>query len=334
MIILDATTQNIKAVMGAAQTTTNPDFFASYVDVTTTTYTPAQNNGTLNGVTAVNVVTSPAGSTQRQCKFISIFNRDSVTQTITITHDTSGTGRTLYKGTLAPNECIQYVDGEGWSTLDANGVRKYISTAAGAAVSFSYVEPAALVTATSHLQGTLFLQRFAVGANFNPDVGMVALIMSNSSSAGFTYTINMGLYTFNGSTLSLASSTTRTIGANSTAAASSVTRVSGTKMWSIPTGTWNLTPGDYVLGLAMSIATSGTSGSYSYYFNRCSNSSFSINGSEFGGGTGNVTNPIMFGAYSAATNTLPNSIAFTQVNQTGAAAAWALTPWFALARTS
>lgn len=331
MLILDATTTKIQASMAGAVTTTNPDYFASYVDVTTTTFTSAQSNGALNGVTQVDMIAAPSASTQRQVKYISIFNRDSVSQTITVVVDVSGTDRTIYRGALLSNEMLQYVDGEGWSTIDANGNRKFVSTNITAAQSISFYEPAAVLTASAFQQGSLYLQHVSIPANFNPDVGMIALILAASSSAGGTISINMGAYSYNGNSISLASSTMRTIGFNSTAAASSATRVTGTKFWSIPTGTWNMTPGDYIIGIAMSATTSATSGTFSFYFNR---SGISINGSEFGGGTGNVTNPLMFGRYSAATNTLPNSIALSEVIQSGSGTNFAQTPWFCLVRSS
>lgn len=333
MLILDATTVKLQALLEGAATT-QPDYCVSYVDLTTSAFTPAQGNGTLNSSTAVDIVPAPGGSTQRQVKFISVFNRDNVSHTLTVRVDNNSgsTDRTIFRGLLAANEMAQYVDGEGWSTIDANGVRKFVSTASAAAQSMSYLEPLPLMTATAGPSlGSIFLQRVVVPANFNPDVGAIMLIISNGSSAGGTFTINMGIYSFNASTLSLASSTSRTLGYNSTAAASSYTNVSGTKRWSIPTGTWALTPGDYVVAIGVSIASSATSGSYSYYFGR---SNISINGAEFGGGANNVTEPIMFGVYSAISNTLPASIAFTQVNQTGAGSNFAQMPWFALARSS
>lgn len=124
MIILDATTDTIEMVLGGAITTTNPDYYISYVDVTTTTYSAEDNHGTTNGVTAVTALSAPSASTQRQVKFISVFNRDTANVTLTIRLDDTSVERTLWRGTLAANEMVQYADGEGWNVLNTSGVKK------------------------------------------------------------------------------------------------------------------------------------------------------------------------------------------------------------------
>lgn len=124
MIVLDNITDTLEIILAGAITATNPDYYVSYVDVTTTTYVPGDANGATNGVTQVTMVAAPAGSTQRQIKFISVFNRDSANVTITIRLDDTSNERTLWRGILAPNEMVQYADGEGWNVLNSSGVKK------------------------------------------------------------------------------------------------------------------------------------------------------------------------------------------------------------------
>ena len=76
MIILDNTTGTIQAVLGGAITTNQPDYWTGYVDHTTTTVLSGNGGGALNSTTDVNIVSAPAASTQRQVKYISIYNRE------------------------------------------------------------------------------------------------------------------------------------------------------------------------------------------------------------------------------------------------------------------
>jgi hypothetical protein len=72
-------------------------------------FTPRGNEGSLNGVTAVDVVTAPAGSTQRLVKGVNFYNKDSAAVTITVVKDKAGADYELAKETLQV--------GESW-TLD------------------------------------------------------------------------------------------------------------------------------------------------------------------------------------------------------------------------
>ena len=121
MIILDATTDSLQAVLAGAVVTTEPSFYASYIDVTTSTYTPGENHGATTGATDVTLVAAPGASTQRQVKYVSIYNRDTASVTVTIELDVSATDTILTRAILQPNETLEYTDGQGWKTRDSNG---------------------------------------------------------------------------------------------------------------------------------------------------------------------------------------------------------------------
>jgi len=70
--------------------------------------TPGNNNGALNGVTAVDIVAAPAASTQRVVRNVSFFNRDTAAVTITLRLDDGGTERVLDKQTVQPDEAWIY----------------------------------------------------------------------------------------------------------------------------------------------------------------------------------------------------------------------------------
>lgn len=121
MLILDNTLRKIQIVLSSAITTNQLPFTASYVDITTTSFTPATNDGATNSTTAVDMVVAPAASTQRQLKFVNIYNADTVAATGTVQLNDNGTTRILIKIALNPGDTLQFIDSEGWSVISNNG---------------------------------------------------------------------------------------------------------------------------------------------------------------------------------------------------------------------
>lgn len=108
MIVLDATTKSLTAVMSGAAATTNPDFMSAWSDNTGTSFTEGSTDGALNGVTAVTLVASPSASTRRLIKTVYIQNKDTAAVTLTIYYNNNSTLRTIAKVTLQV--------GDTWST--------------------------------------------------------------------------------------------------------------------------------------------------------------------------------------------------------------------------
>lgn len=100
MLVLDATTKTIKVNMTGAAATTNPDFAVAYADNTGSAFTEGAQDGTLNGVTDVTVVSAPGASTRRVIKDIRIENRDTAPVTLNIKYDNNATQRTIARVTL------------------------------------------------------------------------------------------------------------------------------------------------------------------------------------------------------------------------------------------
>lgn len=121
MIVLTETTDNLQAVLGGSVTTNQMRCLSSWRDITTTAYTPGRTVTNTNNTTDVNVVPAPGGSTQRVVDFVSIYNADTVSQTLTVKFDANGTEYTIWSGSLASGESVQYVDGQGWERLSSSG---------------------------------------------------------------------------------------------------------------------------------------------------------------------------------------------------------------------
>ncbi len=124
MIILDATTKSLEMILAGSVTTNQLPFVATYVDVTTTAFTPGSSDGASNNTSTVTLVAAPSASTQRQIKFLSIQNADTVSATVTVRYNDNATTRIITKTILTAGDTLQYNDGEGFRVLDTNGSLK------------------------------------------------------------------------------------------------------------------------------------------------------------------------------------------------------------------
>lgn len=125
---LTTAVRSITAVAAAAATTTAPSFSASYVDRVgspgSAREQPGDSVGAMTGVTAVTVVPAcPADTLSRDVEEVVIFNRDTVSHTVTVSKVDNGTSYTIFKATIGAGESIHY-DRNGWRTLSAVGETK------------------------------------------------------------------------------------------------------------------------------------------------------------------------------------------------------------------
>src|SRR5262245_49282545 len=108
MITLDATTKSLEVKSDAAATTTAPVVVTAWADITRRTVTPRERDIATNGTTGVAVVGAPAASNQRQVKFVSIYNADTVQHTISVQLNNNGTKQIIVSVLLAIGQTLQY----------------------------------------------------------------------------------------------------------------------------------------------------------------------------------------------------------------------------------
>ena len=128
MIILDSTTDKIQVLLSAAVTTTELSCFVSYRDTTSTTITPIRNVSLTNGITAVDLVTSPASSTQRVVDYLSVYNTDTSIAEVTVRFADNITYYKLAVIRLSPGEKLEYQEGEGFKVVSNGYATKTIMT--------------------------------------------------------------------------------------------------------------------------------------------------------------------------------------------------------------
>jgi hypothetical protein len=117
MIVLDSTLRKLEIVLAGAITTNQLPFVASYQD--STLAPAATNQGASNSTTAVTLVAAPASGVQRRLKYLSIYNADTVSATVTVRLNDNATLRTIVNIALPSGSTLNFVHGAGWSVLPA-----------------------------------------------------------------------------------------------------------------------------------------------------------------------------------------------------------------------
>jgi len=121
VIGLTSVNDTLEVITGAAL---NTDYLITYVDTTSTTHTPGSSQGTINSATTTTVLTAPAASTYRGVKLMTIVNRGTTAQTITVQKDVSATNYIIFYATLLASESLVYSADKGFTIHDRAGREK------------------------------------------------------------------------------------------------------------------------------------------------------------------------------------------------------------------
>lgn len=180
MIFLTSGSDLLKLITGSAATV---DVQATFVDITTSAFTPGRTNTAISTAATTTIIGSPGASTQRQVKIVTVRNKDAAVSTaVTFQHTDGSTAVNLFSCTLLLGEQLQYVDGEGFTVFDSNGNRKVLVNAPGTLIRAPQVitsGSAATYTPPSSCNGILVLAIAQGGGG-----GGAASTGSNASPAG------------------------------------------------------------------------------------------------------------------------------------------------------
>lgn len=127
MVLLTATTHTLEV---DTSTAASLDYYVSYVDITTSAFTPDISKGNIASITTTTVLSAPGSSTQRQVKFATFRNRSTTSSnTIVVKLDVSGTETYLTSNiTLLPGEVLSYAPDDGFQIKDSSGRPKIAAT--------------------------------------------------------------------------------------------------------------------------------------------------------------------------------------------------------------
>lgn len=123
-MLLSANTHALEIVLAGAVATTELDWFVAYADKASNVMTPGSSSGVTTGATSVQIVAPPAASHQIKITFLSIWNTDTASATVSVRRDVSGTNVMVYKATLATGEQLVYIDERGFVVYADTGLEK------------------------------------------------------------------------------------------------------------------------------------------------------------------------------------------------------------------
>lgn len=126
MIFTDSANRTIEVLLGGSITTSQLDCTVSFVEINNilNTLTPMNSLAVTNNATAVTLLSAPNTGKQRQVKHISVFNKDTVAQAVTVRINDNGSFYTIVKVTLQTGEQLQFMDTGRWRVLTAQGKPK------------------------------------------------------------------------------------------------------------------------------------------------------------------------------------------------------------------
>jgi hypothetical protein len=116
-MILDATTKSLEIKLAGAITSNQLPFCAEWVDVTVDDFTPGHTDGATNSGTVVTLVAAPDADTERIVKHINVYNKDTVSATVTVQYNNNTTVRELIVIALASGQTLTWSAEGGWQVV-------------------------------------------------------------------------------------------------------------------------------------------------------------------------------------------------------------------------
>ena len=122
--------EKIQLVLAGAITTNQLQWTASYqtVDSNGMTLPMLSAHGTSNSTTDVDVVASAGASKANQITYLSVYNADTVSATVTIKLDSSGNERIIRKALLQAGDTLEFSREFGWKINSVSSQESYILT--------------------------------------------------------------------------------------------------------------------------------------------------------------------------------------------------------------
>lgn len=185
MILLTSITDLLQLI--TAQAVSTIYVHASWSDYNGAQVTPGRTNTQITTIATTTIIGSPAGSTQRNVKSLTIQNGNAASScTITVQHTDGTTVAQLVKYTLLAGETLQYFDFAGFFVLDASGGLKN-SPAIGRLLRMTVLASGAGTFTTGVNTNTIKVRLVGGGAGGGNSTGNAtqAAVASGGGSGGY-----------------------------------------------------------------------------------------------------------------------------------------------------
>lgn len=178
MLLLASTSDKIRLTTSAAL---NCDVHASWVDKSGSTITPGRTNTAISTATTTDIVASPASSTYRTVKTLTIRNRDSSTSNaVTVIHTDGTNAMEMTKVTLQAGYTLHYHEAAGFWVTDANGANVFMEQTGGIQAAVNATNLVVLASDVTNNNGT---------ANTIADVTGLSFSVTAAETYCFKFTI-------------------------------------------------------------------------------------------------------------------------------------------------
>ena len=117
---LTTTNDKLQIVLGGAVTTNQLQCLTTYKVYTSTTTVDGKRATDTNNTTDVDLAGAPSSGETYDIQNINVYNKDTVSATVTIKLDVSGTETILYKGVVGVNDVISWTAEGGWKNTSNN----------------------------------------------------------------------------------------------------------------------------------------------------------------------------------------------------------------------
>lgn len=187
MLLLTSTSDVVRVITGSAAAI---DSHTSVMDNVSGTVIPVRTNtASIATATTTTVVGSPASSTQRNVKNLTLSNTHaSVSTTVVIEHYDGTTAETLWNGTLAPSETVVLDELGVWTQYDLNGLVKLAASRLDAKLVVS--NDVTFATAATFADVTGLTQALKSGIKYNFEAHLYHI--SNATTTGAQFGVNIG----------------------------------------------------------------------------------------------------------------------------------------------
>lgn len=121
MLILTQTTDKIQVKLSGSVTSAQLQCYSSYRDSTASSITPGRTVILTNNTTYVDLVPSPSASVSRSAEYLSVYNTDSASATVTFSFNDNGTLYEIGVFALSAGQKVEYQAGTGFRVIDELG---------------------------------------------------------------------------------------------------------------------------------------------------------------------------------------------------------------------